>query len=340
MEFTVIVPVYKVEQYIRPCVDGILAQTYADFELILVDDGSPDGCPAICDEYARQDARVTVIHKENGGLAAARSSGLDVARGAYTCFVDSDDRVTEDWLETIKRHIDEGGRPDMLLFGYIWDYETHTEPSPPDPAPGLYDKARLEAELYPRMLYDRSKPFFQKLVPSYICAKAAKTELWREHYVSDGRITIYEDGAMVYECLYFARSVYVCPECLYYYRQRQQSIMGSYHAEYTYNLSVLSDYIHEHLGVLSADLDEQRNAYIVMRSINAVAQEFIHGNPLRTAARNVRREMNASGLPEKLRMRGLPLYIRAFVLLLKLRLYFTASLLTRLRLAQTEGQRS
>lgn len=95
-----IVPVYMVEQYLRQCVDSILAQTFTDFELILVDDGSPDGCPAICDEYAKQDGRVRVIHQENKGVSAARNAGLDVVRGEYVCFVDSDDFISPDLFST------------------------------------------------------------------------------------------------------------------------------------------------------------------------------------------------------------------------------------------------
>ena len=82
---SVIVPVYKVEKYLRHCVDSILAQTYPDFELLLIDDGSPDRCPQICDEYAGRDARVRVIHKPNGGLISARNEGIRAAMGDYVC---------------------------------------------------------------------------------------------------------------------------------------------------------------------------------------------------------------------------------------------------------------
>ena len=88
---SVIVPVYKVEPYLRRCVDSILAQTYQDLEVILVDDGSPDNCPEICDEYAAQDERIKVIHKANGGLSSARNAGLDAASGDWVSFIDSDD---------------------------------------------------------------------------------------------------------------------------------------------------------------------------------------------------------------------------------------------------------
>lgn len=100
-EISVIVPVYKVESYLERCIQSILAQTYKDFELILVDDGSPDNCPAICDRYAKQDGRIRVIHQENGGLSAARNTGIEMAKGKWLFFVDSDDWVHTEALRTL-----------------------------------------------------------------------------------------------------------------------------------------------------------------------------------------------------------------------------------------------
>jgi glycosyltransferase involved in cell wall biosynthesis len=100
-KISIIVPVYKVEPYIKKCVDSILAQTFTEFELILVDDGSPDNCGEICDEYARNDSRVKVIHKENGGQATARNAALDIAKGDYIGFVDSDDWIESDMYELL-----------------------------------------------------------------------------------------------------------------------------------------------------------------------------------------------------------------------------------------------
>lgn len=98
---SVIVPIYKVEKYLNRCVESILNQSYTDFELLLIDDGSPDGCPQICDEYARQDTRVRVFHKPNGGLSDARNYGLDRMQGEYVTFVDSDDYVGPDYLRIL-----------------------------------------------------------------------------------------------------------------------------------------------------------------------------------------------------------------------------------------------
>lgn len=98
---SVIIPVYNVEPYLSDCIDSILTQTYSELEVILVDDGSPDNCGAICDEYAKKDARVRVIHKENGGLSDARNAGLAVCSGEYLTFVDSDDLLLPDAVEVL-----------------------------------------------------------------------------------------------------------------------------------------------------------------------------------------------------------------------------------------------
>ena len=110
---SVIVPIYKVEKYLCACVDSILAQTYQNIEIILVDDGSPDNCPKICDDYAQKDSRIRVIHKQNGGLSDARNVGMENANGDYFCFVDSDDFVSPQMVEfLIKPLID---NPELKL---------------------------------------------------------------------------------------------------------------------------------------------------------------------------------------------------------------------------------
>ena len=119
---SVIVPVYKVEPYLRRCIDSIISQTYHNLEIILVDDGSPDNCGAICDEYAEKDTRVRVIHKPNGGLSDARNAGLDIMTGDYVAFVDSDDWIEADMYRTLltqMKHFD----ADMSLSGVVDELE-------------------------------------------------------------------------------------------------------------------------------------------------------------------------------------------------------------------------
>lgn len=115
-EISVIVPIYNAEKFLRRCIDSILSQTYTDFELLLVDDGSKDGSGAICDEYARKDSRVRVFHKPNGGVSAARNLGLDNARGEWIAFADADDWVEADWLSSRTELIHAGC--DLVCCGF------------------------------------------------------------------------------------------------------------------------------------------------------------------------------------------------------------------------------
>ena len=112
---SVIIPVYNTEQYLRRCIDSVLAQTYKDFELLLIDDGSKDSSGAICDEYAAQDTRVRVFHKENGGVSSARNIGLDYAQGEWVTFVDADDYIEENFLKSFEGNLD----ADLVVGGMI-----------------------------------------------------------------------------------------------------------------------------------------------------------------------------------------------------------------------------
>ena len=122
MKFSVIVPVYGVEKYLDECVESVLAQTYGDFELILVDDCSPDSCPAMCDEWAKKDSRIRVIHKPvNEGLGFARNTGIDAAQGEYILFLDSDDYIHVDTLKLCEENLRDS--KDVLVFGMELRYE-------------------------------------------------------------------------------------------------------------------------------------------------------------------------------------------------------------------------
>lgn len=118
MELSVIIPIYKTEEFLTECVDSILEKADEDVEVVLVDDGSPDGCPGICDRYAEKDTRVRVVHKENGGLSSARNAGLAVAKGRYVTFVDSDDKIFPDSLPEILTWIRAAGADMCFLRAF------------------------------------------------------------------------------------------------------------------------------------------------------------------------------------------------------------------------------
>ena len=111
---SIIVPIYNREKYLSECIDSILVQSYSDFEVLLIDDGSTDRSGEICDEYAQKDARIRVFHKENGGVSSARNVGLDNATGEWIAFVDSDDWVGEKYLESFSGHLD----ADLVIGGF------------------------------------------------------------------------------------------------------------------------------------------------------------------------------------------------------------------------------
>ena len=122
---SIIVPVYNVETYLRPCIDSLLAQTYQNLQIILVDDGSPDNCGAICDEYAQRDRRVLALHKKNGGVSNARNYALDYTEGTYITFCDSDDTYQPDWIESLVDAMEKTGS-DVVVGGFTFMTEDGT----------------------------------------------------------------------------------------------------------------------------------------------------------------------------------------------------------------------
>lgn len=157
-KISIIIPVYNVEQYLRRCVDSALKQTLSDIEVILVDDGSPDGSPAICDAYVQADVRVKVIHKCNGGLASARNAGMRIAQGEYLFFLDSDDWLEPDGMErlyeTAMRYAVDFVRYRAIRTG--WPGMEEHAPCRVEPVremeEGLYDERRIRDEIYPRLM--------------------------------------------------------------------------------------------------------------------------------------------------------------------------------------------
>ena len=212
-QITVIVPVYKVEASLPACVESILAQNFSDFELILVDDGSPDGCGALCDAYAAQDPRVRVIHQQNGGLSAARNSGMEIARGEYLTFVDSDDYVASDYLERLFRAAAESGA--KLAVCRIKSFPDGCDPvSPVQSDLIVHTVSGREAAV---SVYKGAEP-----VTVNACAKLFLTSLIANWRFPIGRL--HEDQAVIPVLCYEAQRVACVEGELYYYRDRPESI--------------------------------------------------------------------------------------------------------------------
>ena len=218
--FSVIVPIYKVENYLKQCVDSILNQEYSNYELILVDDGSPDRCPQICDEYAQKDQKVKVIHKENGGLVSARKAGCQVAVGDYILNVDGDDWIMDGYFTAIEAVILKHC-PDVVCFGYIYEWEKESWKDPLPHQTGFYDKSKIKDKIFPILIESDKGEIFSPTVWS----KATKRELYtKSQMMVDNEISIGEDGACTKPIIYMAESLYIMADCLYYYRQNEQSM--------------------------------------------------------------------------------------------------------------------
>ena len=218
---SVIVPIYNVEDYLGGCIDSVLGQTFDDFELILVDDGSPDGSGRICDAYALKDSRIRVIHKKNGGLSSARNAGLDAAKGKYVYFLDGDDWIREDLLEKAVSGMEAGS--DLVAFRYLFVYPTGTKEQERFFGDSEFKTAAASERL----------AFISQILLAYKIGWEACTRVFRRSLIEEHGLRFADNRKIFAEDLYFSlcycahmtQAKYV-DECLYYYRQREDSIMG------------------------------------------------------------------------------------------------------------------
>lgn len=223
IEITVIVPVYNSKKYLEKCLNSLLNQTYTNFQLILVDDGSTDGSEILCDEYARRDRRIKVIHQRNAGPVNARKNGLKEAVGNYIYYVDSDDWVDENLIEAfadvISRHI-----IDMVLIGCKREYENGKCLEILLPyEEGKYEKNWIRHEMIPQLLgTDNFYEGTQRL--THWIYLINKRLLLKNQNNVDEKIRICDDAAVIYPCLLDADSMYIKKGIFYHYRQREDSI--------------------------------------------------------------------------------------------------------------------
>ena len=210
-EISIIVPVYKVEKYLNECIDSILAQTFTDFELILVDDGSPDNCPALCDAAAEKDSRVRVIHQQNKGLSGARNAGINVARGNWLGFVDSDDMIDPTFCEKMLHAAVQAGA-EMAVCNILRMKENKARDSYQEHC--LKDEVLSREEIVHRI---QLSPFY--MVMTRLCRR----EVFEKIRFPEGKN--YEDAFTAPEILERVNKAACVAEPLYQYRLRSGSIM-------------------------------------------------------------------------------------------------------------------
>lgn len=205
---SIIVPVYKVESYLHRCIDSVLAQTYSNWELILVDDGSPDSCPQICDDYAAHDLRIKVIHKQNGGQAEARNFGLDISQGEYVMFLDSDDYIHRNMLSKMVSVL-EVEKADIVQCGFLRGHL--------DIFPSINESVTLK-------YFDNHSIFSSKFNKVVLWAKLYRKDLWKGLCIPTG--ICYEDDASTWQLYYRSRKTVVLDIPYYYYYANPNSTMA------------------------------------------------------------------------------------------------------------------
>lgn len=219
---SVIVPVYRVEEYLERCVKSILSQTYKNLEVILVDDGSPDQCPAICDACAEKDVRVKVIHQENKGLSGARNAGIDAASGEYLAFVDSDDYVSPHFIEELYQLLqDTGCAIGQCRFSYVKGDGLVEEG---DSAFCIYRGESLMEQLYGP----------EEKATCFVVAwnKLYRAELFKETGIRYPEGRIHEDEATTYRLFHEAKKLAFLDRALYgYYTENGSSITSGFSAK-------------------------------------------------------------------------------------------------------------
>ena len=211
-KLSIIVPVYKVEKYIQKCVDSILNQTYTDFELILVDDGSPDNCGKICDEYAQKDERVRVIHKENKGVSSARNLGINEAKGEIIGFVDSDDFIEADMYKDMMEFLEKNDLDIVCTDTYI-----------------VYGNRKKFKPRYPKdKIFENGTAINENLNGNL--DNAIWNKIYSREVIADVRFPVnrrYEDVATVYKWINNAHKVGYMSKAHYYYCRLDNSFIGT-----------------------------------------------------------------------------------------------------------------
>ena len=210
---SIIVPVYNVEKYLDKCVESLVNQTYKDLEIILVDDGSPDNCGPMCDEWAKKDSRIVAYHKENGGLSDARNYGIDRCTGDYICFVDSDDYVAENYVEFMYNLFDKADNCKVTACDIC--AVRNGQEAPYSDFEGSIVFNRRDA--FERVLY-------HDLIDVAAYAKLYKREVFKEIRYPVGRL--YEDTYIFGDILNETECIVFGGEALYYYVQRDDSIVS------------------------------------------------------------------------------------------------------------------
>lgn len=280
---TVVIPVYGVEAYLERCITSIVRQTYRNLEILLIDDGSPDHCPAICDDWASRDSRIRVIHKQNAGLGMARNTGIDNATGQYICFFDSDDYVALDTVEKAY-HAAKEHAAQIVLFGFcsVDQQGSVTARHIPKTEQTVFRGREVLQRLLPDMVDGAHKQARNTGLNLSACMCLFSMELIRSvrwRFVSEREI-ISEDSYSLIDLYRSVKSVAILPEPLYCYCENESSLSRSYRKD-RHNKNVI--FYEATLNLL----ETQDYGDEVRRSVSAIFWGFTIAAMKQTMAANI-----------------------------------------------------
>lgn len=317
---SIIIPIYNVERYIDNCVLSAINQTLQDIEIILVDDESPDGCPQMCDEYAKKDARIKVVHKKNGGLGFARNSGLEVATGEYVTFLDSDDFVD---LNTYK-HLYSIAKANSLDAIY-YKFKRFTQENEVQPGIATTDIKRYKGDDIKELMLDiiASEPM-AKVDHKIQCSSC--TAMYRMDIIKENNVRFHSERELISEDMIFNLDFLTHTYCVafnngehYHYRVNPTSLTSTIRADRIEKNHTLYTYIKEHLKFWGIDelQGEERNARLFIGNSRSSITHYLHSkaNKKKVWLKKECKQPIWKKLKKNYKWKELPLYPRLFFIL-------------------------
>ena len=293
---SIVVPIYKVEKLLPRCVKSLREQTWSDIEIILVDDGSPDQCPAMCDQFAENDYRIKVVHKPNGGLSSARNAGLEIACGKYVGFVDSDDDVELSMYEQLVRAAEQHDA-DFVMCDHIrvpQNGESYLQSATIEG--GLYDKERIKTEIFPQLIMGKDLEY-GPLLSVWQC-------LYKRQFLVDNALKFDEEVRWSEDNIfssfvgYYAnRFYYLRGEGLYHYYSNPGTITTSYRKGAWDVYSLMNQHLRAFFSsVRDYDFGQQLKKHLVFYACNCIGQEL--NRPSKEAIKEIRQILNTPALKD------------------------------------------
>lgn len=285
---SVVVPVYNSEKYLLKCINSLINRAVDDIEIIIVDDGSTDTTPLICDDLEKKNRNIKVIHQKNCGVAIARSNGVAVANGEYLSFVDSDDWVEPSFLFRMKSIIRQYS-PDIICFGGYYVFGNSKKAFRISNYRKLYSKADIQKEIFPYVIENSKGDYF----PNELALKIIKKELFVKFQVTT-RIEMGEDGACVKPCIINATSMYVDNGLYYNYRRTNSSITLSGRSLPWKGPHLIVEHYKKHIDESKYDFSEQISRNFVHNLFNVAVTQYSSSRSYVETSRIIRQKLSSS----------------------------------------------